>query len=138
MAILDQDLIFSDDQAITDSAVSTYIVNGNKLRDFGRGNPVWLNIYLTTVFTTAANSLTIQLISSSAADPGSSDVFVDIMKARTAATMLTTGLLCRVPWPEGVPYQKVALYYLATTTLVAGKIKAFLTLGEGSDIRTTT
>ena len=136
--LIDSNLRFSNDQAITTSAISTNIVNGAALRDMGRGQPVYLNIYLTTVFTTSANSLTIQLVSSSAADPGASDVFMDVMKARLASAMLTTGLLMRMALPEGIPFQKLGLYYLATTALVAGKISAFLTLGEDSDVRTTT
>jgi hypothetical protein len=136
--LIDSNLRFSSDQAITASAISTNIIDGKALRDMARGNPIYLNIYLTTVFTTAANSLTIQLVSSSGADPGSGDVFMDVMKARLASVMLTTGLLMRIALPEGIPYERLGLYYLATTSLVAGKITAFFTLGEDSDVRTTT
>jgi hypothetical protein len=136
--VVDSNLRFSNEQAITVSAISTNIVDGKALRDMGRGQPVYLNVYLTTVFTTSANSLTIQLVSSSAADPGASDVYMDVMKARLASAMLTTGLLLRMALPEDIPYQKLGLYFLATTALVAGKISAFLTLGQDSDARTTT
>lgn len=136
--VIDSNLRFSNEQAITTSAISTNIIDGKLLRDMGRGEPVYLNVYLTTVFTTAANSLTIQLVSSSAADPGASDVYMDVMKARLASVMLTTGLLLRMALPEDIPYQKLGLYYLATTALVAGKITAFLSLGQDSDVRTTT
>jgi hypothetical protein len=136
--VIDSNTRFSNEQAITVSAISTNIIDGKALRDMARGQPIYLNIYLTTVFTTAANSLTIQLVSSSAADPGASDVFVDVMKARLASAMLTTGLLMRWALPEDIPYQKLGLYFLATTTLVAGKISAFLTIGQDSDARTTT
>jgi len=136
--LIDSNLRFSSDQAITASAISTNIIDGKALRDIARGNPIFLNIYLTTVFTTAANSLTIKLVSSSGADPGSGDGFLDVMQARLASAMLTTGLLMRLALPEGIPYERLGLYYLATTALVAGKITAFLTLGEDSDVRTTT
>ena len=135
---IDSNLRFSNDQAITTSAISTNIIDGKALRDMARGQPIYLNVYLTTVFTTAANSLTIQLVSSSAADPGSADVYMDVMKARLASAMLTTGLLLRMALPNDIPYQKLGLYYLATTALVAGKINAFLTLGQDADARTTT
>jgi len=136
--LIDSNLRFCNDQAITASAISTNIIDGKAVRDIGRGQPIYLNVYLTTVFTTAANSLTIQLVSSSAADPGASDVYMDVMKARLASAMLTTGLLLRMALPEDIPYQKLGLYFLATTSLVAGKITAFLTLGQDSDVRTTT
>jgi hypothetical protein len=134
----DSNLRFSKDQAITASAISTNIIDGKALRDMARGNPIFLNIYLTTVFTTSANGLTIQLVCSSGADPGSSDVFMEVMKARLASAMLTTGLLMRMALPEGIPYERLGLYYLATTALVASTITTFLTLGEDSDVRTTT
>jgi len=136
--LIDSNLRFSKEQAITVSAISANIIDGKALRDMGRGQPIYLNIYLTTVFTTSANSLTIQLVSSSGADPGANDVFMDVMKARLASAMLSTGLLARMALPEGIPYERLGLYYLATTALVAGKIDAFLTLGEDSDVRTTT
>ena len=137
MEVIDSNLRFANDLAITNSKVST-ILDGEKLRDFGRGQPLYLNIYLTTVFTTAADELTIQLISSSGADPGAADVFMEVMPVRLASAMLTTGLLKRVPWPQDVPYERVGLWFLATTELVAGTITAFLSLGAASDVETTT
>ena len=137
MEVIDSNLRFANDLAITDSKESS-ILDGEKLRDFGRGQPVYLNIYLTTVFTTAANGLTIQLISSSGADPGAADVFMDVMPARLASAMLTPGLLMRVAWPQDVPYERVGLWFLATSALAAGEITAFLSLGQPSDVKTTT
>ena len=137
MEVIDSNLRFANELAITTSKVST-VLDGVKLRDFGRGQPVYLNIYLTTAFTTAANGLTIQIISSSGADPNGGDVFMDVMPARLASAMLTTGLLMRVAWPQDVPYERVGLWFLATTALVAGKITAFLSLGAASDVETTT
>ena len=137
MEVIDSNLRFALDLAITTSKVSA-VLDGENLRDFGRGQPVYLNIYLTTVFTTAANSLTVQLVSSSGADPNGSDVFMDVMPARLASAMLTTGLLMRVAWPQDVPYERVGLWFLATTALVAGKITAYLSLGQASDVKTTT
>jgi hypothetical protein len=136
--IIDSNLRFANALAITTSRVSTDVVNGKYLRDIGRGVPIYLNIYLDTVFTTAANGLTIQLVSSSGADPGASDVFAEVMPVRLASAMLTTGLLMRWALPEDIPYERIALWFLATTALVAGKITAFLSLGQDSDVRTTT
>jgi len=137
MEVIDSNLRFANDLAITDSKVSE-VLDGEKLRDFGRGQPVYLNIYLTTVFTSSGNGLTIQIISSSGADPGAADVFMDVMPARLASAMLTPGLLMRVAWPQDVPYERVGLWFLATTALVAGTITAYLTLGAASDVQTTT
>lgn len=127
--IPDAKLTFCTDQAITDSAVSGTILDGEDLRDFGKGQEVYLNIFLTTAFTSAANQLSVQIVSSSGASPGASDVFNTIF-VRAASKMQTTGLIYQAPWPKGVPYEQVALYFLATTTLAAGKVTAFLSLGQ--------
>lgn len=136
--VIDSNLYFAKDQAITASAVST-ILDGKKITDMGRGNPVYLNIYVTTIFTsTTANQLTIQLISSSGADPGASDVFVPLVGPRSSALLQQTGLIYRAPLPVGIPYERVGLYFLATTALAAGKITAFLSLGGDVDQVLTT
>lgn len=136
--ILDTNLLFCNDQAITASAVSTNILDGKAIRDFGRGQEVYLNIYTTTIFTsTVANELSVQIISSSGADPTSSNVFNTIFR-RSSSLLQQTGLTYRAPWPVGVPYERVALYFLATTALAAGKVTAFLTLGGDVDQVLTT
>lgn len=127
--IPDAKLVFSEDQAITASAISANILDGEDLRDFGKGQEVYLNIFLTTAFTSAANELSVQIVSSSGASPGSSDVFNTIFR-RAASLMGNAGLLYQAPWPKGVPYERVGLYYLATTALAAGTVTAFLSLGQ--------
>jgi hypothetical protein len=135
--IIDSNLRFANALAITTSKAST-IVDGKYLKDWGRGRPVYLNIYLNTIFTSAANGLTIQLIASSGADPGSTDVIHTVMDARLASAMQTTGLLVRWALPQDIPYERVGLWLLATTALAVGKIDAFLSLGQDSDVVTTT
>lgn len=130
--VLDSNMVFSKDQAITVSAISSNTLNGKNIRDFGRGQEVYLNIYLTTAFTSAANALTIQIVSSSGAAPGATPVFMKVFE-RTAALMQSTGLIRRMAWPVGVPYEHVGLYYLATTALEVGTVSAFLTLGQSDD-----
>jgi hypothetical protein len=136
--VLDNALKFCAAQAITASAISTNILDGKTIRDFGRGNELYLNIYLTAVFTsTVANELSVQIVSSSGADPGSSDVFNTIFR-RSSSLLQQAGLVYRAPWPVGVPYERVGLYFLATTALAAGTITAFLTLGGAEDQVLTT
>lgn len=127
--VKDNALVFAAALAITNSKVST-ILDAKTIRDFGRGQELYLNIYLSTVFTTAANGLSVQIVSSSGADPGSTDVFQTIFGPRLASAMLNTGYICRMAWPIGVPYERVGLYFLATTALVAGILDAFLTIGQ--------
>jgi hypothetical protein len=142
MEMIDSNLRFASGLAITTSKVST-VLDGKKITDYAKGMPLYLNVYLDTVFTTAANGLTILLINSSGADPAydtsSADKVLEVVPARLASAMLTTGLLARVPLPStGTKYERIALWFLATTALVAGKITAFLSLGQDSDTVTTT
>jgi hypothetical protein len=127
--IPDKKLFFAEDQAITASAISEDIIDGEALRDIGKGQEVYLNIFLVTAFTSAANQLSVQIVSSSGADPGASDVFNTVF-VRAASAMQTTGLIYQAPWPKGVPYERVGLYFLATTALAEGVVTAFLTLGQ--------
>lgn len=130
--VLDTNLKFAAAQSITASAVSGTILDAKAIRDFGRGQEVYLNIYVTTAFTSAANNLCVQIISSSGADPTSSDVFNTIF-LRAASLLGNVGCVYRAPWPVGVPYERVALYFLCTTNLAAGAVSAFLTLGGAED-----
>jgi hypothetical protein len=140
--IIDSNLRFSNAQAITASAVSTYVLDGKYIRKIGKGTPLYLNIYLNTAFTTTTDALTILLIASSGADPSYStspaDKVLEVMPSRTAAVMQTTGLLARLALPCEIPYERIALWFLATTNLAVGKIDAFLTLGQDNDSKTTT
>jgi hypothetical protein len=141
MELIDSNLRFASGLAITTSKVST-VLDGKKITDYAKGMPLYLNVYLDTVFTTAANSLTVLLINSSGADPdyvvSAADKVLEVVPARLASVMLTTGLLARVALPSTNKYERIALWFLATTALVAGKITAFLSLGQDSDTVTTT
>ena len=126
--ILDTSLNFSVGIAITTSKVST-VLDGKTLRDFGRGAPIYLNIYLDTAFTsTTANELTIAIVSSSGADPAVTDHPISVLQ-RSSDHLQSTGCIFRGAWPVGVQYERVALAYIATTALAAGYISAYLTLG---------
>lgn len=138
MEIRDASLTFSKAQALTASAVSSNILDGNAVKEFARGQPLYLNVYLDTIFSAADDTLAVGLAASSGATPGAGDVFQTIMPARSASTMITTGLLWRQALPQDIPYEQLALYYTVTTTLASGKITAFLSLGQDSDTKTTT
>jgi hypothetical protein len=131
--ILDTNLTFSRAVAITTSKAST-ILDGQSVKNIAKGQPLYLNIYVDTAFTsTVANQLSVQIISSSGADPGASDTFCTVIAARSSSVLQSTGCIWRAAWPMGVPYERIGLYYLATTALAAGYVSAFLTLGEGED-----
>lgn len=141
--ILDSNLYFLNDVAVTTSKVSS-VIDGQKIRNLGRsGKPAILNIYLTQAATSSANQLTILLVASSGATPGATDyawpyggrILVNIPES----AMGTTGtLLYRGALPEKLLYERLALYLLATTALDTPKLTAFLSIGSDVDGETTT
>ncbi len=138
----DPNLTFLDDVAVTTSKVSS-VVDFQKSRNMGRGGlPLYLNIYLTQAATSSANQLTVLLVASSGATPGATDYAVAyggrILVNIPESALGTTGLLYRGALPEGIKYERLALYLLATTALDTPKLKAFLSLESDVDGETTT
>ena len=137
MELIDASLRFASGLSITNSKIST-VLDGKSVKEYARGQPLYVNIYLDTIFDAADDTLAVGLAASSGATPGAGDVFQTIMPARAASTMLTTGLLWRQALPQDIPYEQLGLYFTVTTTLSSGKITAFLSLGQDSDTKTTT
>lgn len=127
--ITDAKLIFDEAIAVTTSKVGSNVINLKKINDVAIGQPVYLNIWCDTAFTSAANGLTIKLISSTAEAVAAADNAIEILPATLASAMGTAGQLKKVALPEGIVGNYINLYYLATTALAAGKITCFLTIG---------
>lgn len=127
--ITDVKHIFDEAIAVTTSKVGSNVIDLGSITDAAKGSPIYINIWLDTAFTSAANGLTVQLISSTAEAVASTDNTMEIMPAKLASAMGTAGQLWRQALPEGVTGPYVNLYYLATTALAAGKITTFLSIG---------
>jgi hypothetical protein len=127
--ITDKMVIFDEAIAVTTSKVGSNVIDLGSIGDVGEGQQVFLNIWLDTAFTSAANGLTISLISSTAEAVGAADNAIEILPATLASAMGTAGQLKKVALPEDIVGNYVNLYYLATTALAAGKISTFLTIG---------
>ena len=127
--ITDVNMIFDEAVAVTTSKVGSNVIDIGSITDAAKGSPIYLNIYLDTAFTSAANGLTVKLISSTAEAVAASDNAIEILPATLASAMGTAGKLKKVALPEGVTGPYINLYYLATTALAAGKITTFLTIG---------
>ena len=127
--VTDKKLIFDEAVAVTTSKVGAQVQNLNSISDVAKGQPVYLNIWLNTAFTSAANGLTIKLVSSTAEAVGATDNAIEILPATLASAMGTAGKLKKVALPEDITGKYLNLYYLATTALAVGKITTFLTIG---------
>ena len=127
--VTDKKLTFDKAVAITNSKVGGNVLNLGAIKDLAKGRPIYLNIYLQTAFTSAANGLTVKLISSTAEAVAAANNPVEILPATLASAMGTPGKLKKVALPEDIPGKYINVYYLATTALAAGKVTTFLTIG---------
>lgn len=142
--LLDERLEFAD--AVSVAAVASTALIGDVIdlqvaRDIGRGNPLYLVITTDTEIITAGSAGTIkfQLASdaqAAIATDGSASVHIDTGTfvtddaAANDAQMNAGGVIFAGPLPlEGRVYERYLgiLAVIATTTVTAGKINAFLT-----------
>lgn len=122
-------LYFDDDVAVTTGRISTNVIDLENITDVAKGQPVYINIDISTKFTTAVNTVDIVLISSDDATPDASDGFITLIAAKAASAMTAVGNIFRAALPEDIPYNTIGLSYVATTALVAGKFSSYLTIG---------
>jgi hypothetical protein len=144
--ILDERTEFADAVSVAAAAGTALIgdvVDTSVIRDHGRGKPpIYLMITTDTEIITGGSAGTIQfaLVSDAAAaiaTDGSASVhfltkaFVTDDAAVNDAELNAGGVIACVALPmEGVPYERYLgiLAIIATTTVTAGKINAFLTM----------
>ena len=127
--ILDKQLVFSEAQAITVSALSENTLDfGVTGLDIGQGTPIYLEVWLDTAFDTSANTLTIDLYDG--ATVGAVAKHMEVLPATATSSLLAAnvGLLAKVALPNDM-LRHVALYYTCSAALTSGKINAFLTIG---------
>lgn len=133
MAIIDRQLIFSDEQAVPTTTTETNSTDVHDLtasgRNIGEGIPAYLNIQVAEGVTHAsALSITFRFYSHSAADVKAGTAHVEFTVAKAA---LTKGSLFRipVPIPEVIGRFIGVSYEASATTATAGKFNAWVDLG---------
>jgi len=127
--ILDKQLMLSEGQPITVTAQSTNTIDfGAADLDIGQGNPIYLEVWLDTAFDTSANTLSIDLYDG--ATVGAVAKKMEVLPATATSSLLAAnvGLLVKISLPNDLK-RHIALNYTCSTTLVSGKINAFLTIG---------
>lgn len=120
--ILDKEALFSDDQAITATAVSTNVVDLGASRDIGKGTPVPLLIQVTEDFATLTD-LTATVETSDSEDFSSSDTLAT--SGAIAAADLLAGYQFPVQYmPIGVKRYVRINYTVGGTNATAGTVTA--------------
>lgn len=128
--ILDSTLKFSADQAVTDTAVSTNVIDlGVSGRDIGIGETVPLRVSVTESFATLT-SLTVAVETSDTENFASSEVVIQTGAVPVAS--LVNGYVFNInEVPKGVVGRYMRLNYTVTgTTATAGAITAGITAGN--------
>lgn len=139
--IFDKQSLFSDDQAITATAVSTNVIDlgatgtpiGGSValaRDLGAGGPVPLRVQVTEAFATLT-SLTAVLQTSDAEDFGSGVETVATTGAIAAADLIAGAVLTPQYVPRGANKRYLRMSYtVAGSDATAGKIIAGIVTGH--------
>lgn len=143
--IFDKQSLFSDSQAITDTAASTNVIDlgaaGTPIggvaplkRDLGAGGPVKMRIQVTETFATLT-SLKASIQVSDAEDFGSGVVTVAESEAIAAADLVEGYVFNPGFVPEKVDKRYVRMYFtVAGTTATAGKVIAGLVTGSPTNV----
>jgi hypothetical protein len=127
--IYDKIAVMSVDQAITATAYSTDEIDfGAAGLDIGQGNPLILHIFLTTGFTTSANTLTIGEVSGAATAPTTQ--VSTVLEATATSALTSPQQLVRKSLPLGLA-RYYRLVYTVSTTLATGTVTAFISLDNG-------
>ena len=129
--ILDKQLVFSDAQAVTASAASEHTIDlGAANLELGVGTPLYIEVWMDTVFSGSTATLTVDLQDGAAV--GGSDKVMEILPAISQTAMIAKGigLLAKVMLPVGMDISRhLRLYYTASASLAGGKLNAFITIG---------
>jgi len=132
--ILDKELLFSDAQAVTATAVSTNIVDlgpvaaGQLDRDIGQGEPLRLVVICdTTALSTGSSTVTVSIETDDAATFPSATVLYQ--SAAIAKASITAGArLIDIPLPKGFETFMRLRYTVAVADLTAGAVTAMIVL----------
>lgn len=122
--LLDKELIFSDQQAITASAASTEEVD-MKLANMGDGNPLSLYVEVNEDFADGT-SLTVKLQHSDTSGSGFADILVGPVVLTADLVKGKKVYLGKVP---EVTKRYLQIQYTVSGTYTAGKITSAIKLG---------
>lgn len=133
MAIIDKQLIFSDEQAVPTSTTETISTNVADLAaanaNVGQGRPAYLKILVTEAVTHAsALTITFKFYSHTAVGVASGTAHLSFAVAKAA---LTKGAEFIIPLPIPATLGRYigVTYTASATTATAGKFSAWIDLG---------
>lgn len=130
---VDNNLVFSDAQAITSTGASTKSVDAaTALRNIGSGEPIELVIQVATAASSASASTVTFALQDSADNSSFTDVVVS--PAVAMATMAAGAEVLRIQLPHTLRRYIQVNYTVATGPLTGGAFTAFLTLDRQANV----
>lgn len=133
MSYIDQNLVMSDAQAVTATAVSTKSIDtATALRNIGSGEPIEVLVAVGTAFT-ASGSATMTIALQDSADNSS---FADVLvgPAIAVASMVAGYEAFRVRLPATLRRYIALNYTVATGPMTAGALTATLILDRQDNV----
>lgn len=130
---VDNNLVFSDAQAITSTGVSTKSYDAaTALRNIGTGEPIELIIQVAT----AASSASASTVTFSLQDSSDNSSFTDVIvsPAVAMATMATGAEVLRIMLPHTLRRYIQVAYTVATGPLTGGNFTAFLAVDRQNNV----
>lgn len=134
MSYVDQNLVMSDAQAVTATAVSTKSIDtATALRDIGSGEPVELIVVITTTVAASGGASTTTFTLQDSAD---NSTFADVVSsAAIAKASLVAGYeALRIRLPFGLRRYIAMNYTVATNNWTAGAVTAYLTTDRQDNV----
>ena len=124
--IIDNVLVFSDEQAVTASAASTNQLNfGESGENKGEGVPLKVKFVVEEAFATCTS---VKFSVQESDDNADSDAYEDIMASRAIPVAeLTKGAEFELTLPPDFEQYLQAYYTVAGSNATAGKVTAFVT-----------
>ena len=134
MSYIDQNLVMSDAQAVTSTAVSTKSIDtATALRDIGAGEPVELVVVITTTVAASGGASTTTFALQDSAD---NTTFTDVVVGPAIAKgSLVAGYeALRIRLPAGLRRYIAMNYTVATNDWTAGAVTAYLNLNRQNNV----
>jgi hypothetical protein len=132
MAQVDVHNLFSDDQAVTGTAIGTNVIDlkaTNTLKNMGAGTPVYCVFVITTAVAASGGASTTTFSIESDDNTGLSSATVHWSSSAIAKATLVAGYKIIVPLPVEKTYQQYlgVRYTVATNNWTSGAVTAYLT-----------
>jgi len=126
--IIDANLLFSDEQAITVDANSTNVVDLGTTRDIARGQPMRFRCQVDTTLDSSGEAATlgVKLVTSAAANLGTPTTLWD-SGTLTEATLVAGYVIADIVVPATALRYLGVIYDNGTEAFTSGNISAFLT-----------